>query len=60
MLCEVEGGSEYELTLLGEASTIGFRLDRALIDFGKVLHAKREDKGFGHRSRSRSARGSTA
>ena len=46
VLCEVEGGPEYELTLLGEASTIGFRLDRALIDFGKVLHTKREDKEF--------------
>merc|ERR1711965_1147035 len=45
-LCEVKGGPEYEMTLKGEASTVGFRLDRSLLDFGKVLYSKREDKEF--------------
>jgi len=45
-LCEVEGGPEYELTLIGEASTVGFKLDRSLLNFGKVLYSRREDREF--------------
>uniref|UniRef100_A0A7S2QVW6 MSP domain-containing protein n=2 Tax=Triparma pacifica TaxID=91992 RepID=A0A7S2QVW6_9STRA len=45
-VCEVEGGPEYEITLLGEASQVGFKLDRSLVDFGKVLHTKSEECEF--------------
>ena len=45
-VCEVEGGPEYEITLLGEASQVGFKLDRSLVDFGKVLHTKCEEREF--------------
>ena len=45
-VCEVEGGPEYEITLLGEASQVGFKLDRSLVDFGKVLHTKSEEREF--------------
>ena len=45
-VCEVEGGPEYEITLLGEASQVSFKLDRSLIDFGKVLHTKSEEREF--------------
>lgn len=45
-LCEVEGGPTYELSLLGEGSTVSYQLDRAFLDFGKVLHSRREEKEF--------------
>ena len=45
-VCEVEGGPEYEISLLGEASQVGFKLDHSLIDFGKVLHTKSEERDF--------------
>jgi len=45
-VCEVEGGPEYEITLLGEASQVGYKLDRSLLDFGKVLHTKSEEREF--------------
>jgi hypothetical protein len=45
-VCELEGGPEYELTLIGEASTVGFRLDKSIIEFGKISHAVRETRDF--------------
>jgi hydrocephalus-inducing protein len=45
-ICEVEGGPEYELTLIGEGSTVSFSLDKAFLDFGKILHTKSEEKEF--------------
>ncbi|KAH8063156.1 hypothetical protein JL722_2318 [Aureococcus anophagefferens] len=45
-LCEVEGGPEYHIVLLGEASTVGYKLDRASLDFGNVLYTKSEDLEF--------------
>jgi len=42
-ICEVEGGPEYEIGLLGDASNVGFKLDKPFLDFGKVLHTKYED-----------------
>ncbi|DAZ93738.1 TPA: hypothetical protein N0F65_007364 [Lagenidium giganteum] len=44
--CEVEGGPEYELTLLGEASSLVYKLDKQCIDFGQVLYNKTEDREF--------------
>jgi hypothetical protein len=45
-VCEVEGGPEYEISLLGEASQVGFKLDHSLLDFGKVLYNKSEEREF--------------
>ncbi|RLN87341.1 hypothetical protein BBJ28_00008070 [Nothophytophthora sp. Chile5] len=44
--CEVEGGPEYELTLLGEASSLAYKLDKHSLDFGQVLYNKIEDRDF--------------
>lgn len=44
--CEVEGGPEYELTLLGEASSLVYKLDKQFLDFGQVLYSKTEDREF--------------
>ncbi|TMW60398.1 hypothetical protein Poli38472_000440 [Pythium oligandrum] len=44
--CEVEGGPEYELTLLGEASSLVYKLDKQWLDFGQVLYNKTEDREF--------------
>ncbi|KAF1329694.1 Hydrocephalus-inducing protein, partial [Globisporangium splendens] len=44
--CEVEGGPEYELTLLGEASSLVYKLDKQFLDFGQVLYNKTEDREF--------------
>jgi len=46
VVCEVEGGPEYEMGLLGEASNIGYRLDRHHLDFGQLLYDKAEEKEF--------------
>ncbi|CAM9191035.1 unnamed protein product, partial [Phaeothamnion confervicola] len=45
-LCAVEGGPDYPLELSGEASNVGFRLDRPLIDFGRVPHGRTEMREF--------------
>lgn len=45
-VCEVEGGPEYEMTLVGEASTLGYRLDRQFLDFGKIIYDKSEEREF--------------
>ena len=45
-VCEVEGGPEYDVTLVGEASTLGYRLDRQFIDFGKLVFDKTEESEF--------------
>lgn len=46
VVCEVEGGPEYELTLLGEASSLVYKLDKQFLDFGQVLYNKTEDREF--------------
>ncbi|CAM9551896.1 unnamed protein product [Chrysoparadoxa australica] len=45
-VCEVEGGPDYNLDLIGEASNVGFRLDKALLDFGCIQFNKHEDGEF--------------
>ncbi|CAM9222413.1 unnamed protein product, partial [Heterosigma akashiwo] len=45
-VCEVEGGPEYEVALSGDASHVGFKLDKPFLDFGRVLHTKTEDGEF--------------
>lgn len=44
--CEVDGGPEYEVVLLGEASSLAYKLDRQSLDFGQVLFNKLEDRDF--------------
>lgn len=44
--CEVDGGPEYEITLLGEASSLVYKLDKQSLDFGQVLFNKLEDRDF--------------
>ncbi|GAB9466133.1 Hydrocephalus-inducing [Globisporangium polare] len=46
VVCEVEGGPEYELTLTGEASSLVYKLDKQFLDFGQVLFNKTEDREF--------------
>jgi hypothetical protein len=46
VLCEVEGGPEYELNLQGEASNVSYRLDKDFIHFGQQLHSKQEEREF--------------
>jgi hydrocephalus-inducing protein len=43
-ICEVLGGPDYTLELSGEASNIGFRLDKALLDFGRMVHTATEER----------------
>jgi len=43
-LCEVDGGPTYELTLIGEGSSVSYQLDRSFLDFGKLLYNRREEK----------------
>ena len=44
-LCSVEGGPEYKLTLQGEASTVSYALDKAIVDFGKVVYVDKKEEG---------------
>ncbi|RLN60455.1 hypothetical protein BBP00_00005965 [Phytophthora kernoviae] len=44
--CEIDGGPEYELTLLGEASSLVYKLDKQSLEFGQVLYNKTEDRDF--------------
>ncbi|CAM9169791.1 unnamed protein product [Choristocarpus tenellus] len=43
-MCEVKGGPTYVIDLMGEASNVGFRLDRSTIDFGRVMHSRFEER----------------
>jgi hydrocephalus-inducing protein len=45
-VCELEGGPDYILNLSGEAANVGFRLDRSLIDFGRIAFPSQEDREF--------------
>lgn len=42
--CDVTGGPAYTVDLAGEASNVGYRLDRAHLDFGRVLHSGCEER----------------
>lgn len=44
LICEVEGGPEYKLTLSGEASVVSYMVDRTVIDFGKVNYLEKKDE----------------
>ncbi|EKX37002.1 hypothetical protein GUITHDRAFT_78541 [Guillardia theta CCMP2712] len=39
-VCEVQGGPEYELKLEGEASSIQYKLDKTILEFGNTIYDK--------------------
>lgn len=43
-MCVVEGGPEYRCALSGESSTIGFLVDRSVIDFKNVLFTSKKEE----------------
>jgi hypothetical protein len=43
-VCVVEGGPDYRCLLSGESSTIGFSLDRSVIDFKTVLFTSKKEE----------------
>ena len=45
-ICEVEGGPEYKLSLLGESSTVAYSLDCSHLDFGEVVYTENVTKEF--------------
>ena len=45
-LADVIGGPEYQVTLVGEGSTVGFKLDKSSLDFGSVLYTQFKELEF--------------
>ncbi|RYY36037.1 hypothetical protein EON62_02065, partial [archaeon] len=45
-VCEVAGGPDYEVKLLGEANTAAFRVDKQALDFGAVPFDTAETRDF--------------
>ena len=37
-ICEVEGGPDYKIALVGEASTVSYAFDKSFLDFGNILY----------------------
>ena len=46
VLCNVEGGPEYKLSIQGEASQMAYALDRSFVDFGKVTFTESAEQQF--------------
>ena len=42
----VEGGPEYPLALAGEASSMHFRFDRSVLEFGNISYDKHDEREF--------------
>jgi len=45
-VAQVEGGPQYEVRLAGAASTLGYRLDRAALDFGRIQFDGSDQREF--------------
>ena len=43
-MCVVLGGPEYRFNFTGESSTVGFLLDRSVLDFKQVIFTSRKDE----------------
>ena len=43
-ICVVEGGPEYKLPISGESSTLAYALDKAVVDFGRVVVTERAEQ----------------
>lgn len=43
-ICVVLGGPEYRFSLSGESSTVGFLLDKSVIDFKNVIFTSKKDE----------------
>ena len=39
-VCEVQGGPEYEIKLEGEASSIQYKFDRLMLEYGNIMYDK--------------------
>ncbi len=46
ILCNVEGGPEYKLSIQGEASQMAYALDCSSVDFGKVTYTESAEQSF--------------
>eukprot|EP00940_MAST-03C_sp_MAST-3C-sp2_P002755 g2755.t1 len=45
-ICEVEGGPDYEVTLVGGASHVSYEIETDELDFGELVHDHVEEKEF--------------
>ena len=36
----------YEMILKGSASNVSYKIDRSILDFGQLIHDKKEEKDF--------------
>eukprot|EP00501_MAST-03F_sp_TOSAG23-6_P000263 GSMAST32.ASY1.ANO1.269.1 assembled CDS len=45
-VCEVEGGPDYDMDLIGEASSVSYKVDKLELDFGDLLHNRAEELEF--------------
>ncbi len=45
-VAQVEGGPQYEVHLAGAASTLGYRLDRSALDFGRIQFDGSDQREF--------------
>jgi hypothetical protein len=45
-ICEVGGGPDYEMDLVGEASVVSYRVDRTLIEMGRMMWDKTDESDF--------------
>lgn len=45
-VCEVAGGPEYTLALTGESAVAGFRVDKQLLDFGRMPYSGGDSRDF--------------
>eukprot|EP00939_MAST-03C_sp_MAST-3C-sp1_P000134 g134.t1 len=45
-VCEVEGGPDYEVSLVGGASHVAYKIDVDELDFGELVHDHTEEKVF--------------
>jgi hydrocephalus-inducing protein len=44
LICQVEGGPDYPISLVGYASDVDFRLDKSELNFGDVLFTQTVEK----------------
>ena len=45
-VCEVAGGPEYTLALAGESAVAGFRVDKQMLDFGRMPYSGGDSRDF--------------
>ena len=45
-VCEVEGGPSYQVVVQGEASALNYKVDKDVLDFGRMLFNVPEERDF--------------